>query len=606
MTDSKRSKILPKIVAGVFFTASFLYLATVNRFLMAYQEQIQLFRFDRNYFAGFLKTPGGFADYLGAFFTQFFLNPIAGTFIVTLLGTGIFALARIVFKAYRIRGLVWSIIPALFLFALQSDYMFNLGYSIGLVLVISFFVIYISLRNEKFRYAFGIIGWTVLYIATGGVSFVAALLILLHESLFSEKSNKKLFAMIAFVVVVVLFPLLCRQTIYYIPFREIWINPALLEFRDITKYTLALLIIYFPISLILIRFVPAHKKLWLQANWEWKTITAGTIFILLLSLGFKTWVYDPRIRLFLEIDHNVQQDKWDKVLELSSHSPVTNHLILYYTNLALYKTGHLEDRMFYYPQIGVPGLWLSREGDELSLFLGGELFYELGNINEATRWAFDAMVANGQSPPRLLKQLILTALINGDYGVAEKYLNILDESLYYRDWAKHYKNYLSNPDLLLNDPEIAAKRHLMIHDDFVSRTNDSDIGLKLLLENHPDNRMAFEYYMTSLLLAKNLNEFVANIERIKEFGYKEIPLHFEEALLIYMGYTKKNAVPQGYGIRRTTVQRFQNYAKAYASKPGDPRTAAESLSGSFGNTYWFYLHFINNRTSSNESKHLFN
>ena len=165
---------------------------------MAYQEQIQLFRFDRNYFAGFLTSPGGLADYAGAFFTQFFLNPIAGAFIVTLLGIGIFALTRIIFKTYKIQGLVWSFIPALFVFALQSDYMFNLGYSVGLVLAISFFAIYISLRNEKFRYTFGIIGWPVLYLAAGGFSFVAALLIILHESLFAEKSRKKLFAVPAF------------------------------------------------------------------------------------------------------------------------------------------------------------------------------------------------------------------------------------------------------------------------------------------------------------------------------------------------------------------------------------------------------------------------
>jgi hypothetical protein len=216
------------------------------------------------------------------------------------------------------------------------------------------------------------------------------------------------------------------------------------------------------------------------------------------------------------------------------------------------------------------------------------------------------MVTNGQSSPRLLKQLVLTSLINGDLAVAEKYLNILNQSLFYRNWAKHYRNCLNDFNLLRRDPEIAGRRHFLIHTDFIAGSNDSDIGLKQLLENHPDNRMAFEYYMSSLLLDKNLIAFAANIDRIKDFGYKEIPVHYEEALLIYMGYAKKNVVPQGYGIRKSTVQRFKDYAKAYSSRSGSPETAAQSFYKSYGKTYWFYLHFINNRSSSNESNHPFN
>jgi hypothetical protein len=330
------------------------------------------------------------------------------------------------------------------------------------------------------------------------------------------------------------------------------------------------------------------------------------IVIFTFLWGIKKYVYNPELRLFFEIDHYVQEANWNKVLKISSRSQEANRLILYYTNLALYKTGHFGDRLFYYNQIGVPGLWLDRAGDEISLFLGGEIYYHLGNINEAFRWAFDAMVASGQSSPRLLKQLVLTSLINGDLTVAEKYLNILDRSLFYRNWAKHYRNYLNDSNLLLKDPEIAGKRHLLINTDFVSGSNDSGIAFKQLLENHPDNKMAFEYYISSLLLDKNLSAFASNIDRIKDFGFKELPVHYEEALLIYMGYYKKNAIPQGYGIRKSTYQHFKDYAQAYSSRSGSPESAAKSFHKSYGNTYWFYLHFINNRASSNESQHPFN
>jgi len=73
-----------------------------------------------------------------------------------------------------------------------------------------------------------------------------------------------------------------------------------------------------------------------------------------------------------------------------------------------------------------------------------------------------------------------------------------------------------------------------------------------------------------------------------------------------MGYTKKNVVPQGYGIRKATIQRFSNYAKLYSSQSGNRANVEQIFAKTYGNTYWYYLHFINNRASSNEAKHLFN
>jgi hypothetical protein len=60
-----------------------------------------------------------------------------------------------------------------------------------------------------------------------------------------------------------------------------------------------------------------------------------------------------------------------------------------------------------------------------------------------------------------------------------------------------------------------------------------------------------------------------------------------------MDFANTNIVPEGYLIRESTIQRFNNYKDAYASYSGNANTAARNLSKSFGKTYWFYLHFIN-------------
>ena len=204
------------------------------------------------------------------------------------------------------------------------------------------------------------------------------------------------------------------------------------------------------------------------------------------------------------------------------------------------------------------------------------------------------MIITGYAP-RLLKQLVMTSLINGNNALAEKFLNILNESLFYRKWASHYRNCINDPDLQLKDPDISNKRQLLIHADFVGNTNDPDSVLVHLLINHPDNKMAYEYFMTSLLLDKNITAFAVNVGDLKYYGYKEIPVHYEEAMLEYMYSTNKEIVPQGYSIRQSTVKKFNDFVSAYTSYSGDLGLAARMMYKSFGTTYWYYLNFVNNQ-----------
>ena len=104
--------------------------------------------------------------------------------------------------------------------------------------------------------------------------------------------------------------------------------------------------------------------------------------------------------------------------------------------------------------------------------------------------------------------------------------------------------------------------------------------------------------MASLLLSKDIFTFADNIHRIKDFGYKNIPVHFEEALLWYMGYSKKYLIPDGYSIRETTLQRFKEYFNAYNRYPGNSDQLAQALIKTYGQTFWFYYHFGNFQSST--------
>jgi hypothetical protein len=590
-----------QIIPFLFFVLYFLYFFVFNRYLLIYHEQIQLFRFNLNYFKDFLSGPGGLMKYIGAFLTQFFLFPLAGASIITLAGFSVYSISLYIFRKHRIYLVLQPLVPVLFLASMQSHYLYTLDYTLGLIVTLGFFAVYISISNINLRYSFGIFGWPLLYFLTGGYALVSSLICVIHEILFNRNRSRFMIAL-AFPILSLLVPYLASHHIFYIKASTAWTVFLPLFIEPPVRYILILLLIYYPLVLLASKvWMNYSEREMISMPWNWKTIVSGILVIVCLAGWMYKYIYDRRTEIWLGMDHYVQNSDWDGALKLSSIYPGTNRLVMYFTNLALYKSGHMGDKLFQYPQAGISGLWLNWERNGISPFFGGEIYYQLAYISEAYRWAFESMVAKGPNP-RSLKRLVVTSLVNRDILLAEKYLKVLDQSLFYRSWAQHYHYFVDHPEHIIDDKEMAEKIHFEINTDFMSSRDNFDIRLDQLLENHPDNRMAFEYIMSSLLLDKNLSGFAANIYRLKELGYKSIPVHYEEALLAYMSYSKKDIIPAGYSISITTQTLFSDYAKVFFSLGDNPDEAARVMYSRFGKTYWYYLKFINNNAKQKNAK----
>jgi hypothetical protein len=478
--------------------------------------------------------------------------------------------------------------------ALHSHYLYTLAYTIGLIVSLGYFAIYISILKNKLRYVFGFLGWPLLYFLTGGYALMSALLCFIHELFFNPNRSRLLITPV-FPVLALMVPYLSSHHIFYLKTTMAWTVFLPLFIEPPVRYILISLLVYYPFVLIVSKGWQAYsRKDFISIGWNWKTIVSGTLLIVCLAGWILKHVYDRKTEIWLGMDNCVQHSDWDGALRLSSAYPGTNRLVMYFTNLALYKSGHLGDYLFHYPQAGFSGLWLNWERNGISPFFGGEIYYQLAYTSEAYRWAFESMVAKGPNP-RSLKRLVVTSLINGDIALAEKYLKVLEQSLFYRQWAHHYYNYVNHPEYISEDKEISEKIHFEIQTDFMSSRDNFDIRLKQLLENHPDNRMVFEYLMASMLLEKNLSGFAENIYRLKELGYKSIPVHYQEAILAYMSYSKKDIIPAGYSISLATQNLFNDYAKMFFSPGNNPEEKAIAMYAKFGKTYWYYLKFINNQ-----------
>ncbi|MGB8492388.1 MAG: DUF6057 family protein, partial [Bacteroidales bacterium] len=536
------------------------------------------------------SLPGGLVVYMGSFFTQFFVFSWLGAFIYTLNAFAVFVLSSYIFRKHNIENIVISFVPVWLLAILQSNEFFTFGQAIGFLLLLSYFALYVSINKSRSRYFLFFAGWPVFYLLAGGFSIPVVLLCVLHELLFRKEKNHYIIS-VFYVITAALIPYLCAQLIFYIQPDKIFTYPVISELHSIFLYALIMLFVWTPLILLagFLSYRIKSLKDWLL-SWSITNILAGVIIIVLMAFVVYKRAYNKMAELMLGIDHHVQEAEWNKVLKLSDRYPGYNTLVIYYTDLALFNSGRLMDKMFDYPQIGSQGLRLKWQRN-LNLFFGGEIFSQLAYNNESIHWAFEALVAKGLNP-RSLKKLTVGCMVNGNYDIARKYLSILDRTLFYRKWALQRYRYLSDPGLTKEDPEISQPVNLLARSNFFSEVNG--LNLQDLLKNHPENKMAYEYLLASLLLDRNLEDFAKVAVNLKFYGYKEIPLHIEEALIFYDFYENQKIVPEGYSFRKETIDRFNDYARTYTRFRSDRKVAAYELKKKYGKTYWYYLQFIDN------------
>ena len=588
MIQQKNLERLKPLFIGGVFIVFFIYFGTFKKYHILFLEQKQLFQYNLNCFRDHISLTGGLSAYIGSFFTQFFVSSWLGALIFTITAVTVFILTKYIYKIHKINNLILASIPVWLLAILLSNESFALSQAIGFLFSLSFFALYISIDTRKLRYFLYFAGWPILYIVASRYSLPVIFLCILHELLY-RKETDVLTITALYIATGVLTIYVLIEYIFYIPSDKIFAYPFLPDLQSLSRYAMLLLLAWYPL-LLLISYPLKRKNVFNYKFLPWNTgnVVAGTlVFTLMAVIGFR-YSYNKRIELMKRIDHYAQKADWKKVLKASDRYPDYNTLVIYYTNLALYKTGQLSDNMFRYHQIGADGLSLSPDRN-VNSFYGGDVYYHLAYTNEAYRWAFESMVQDGLNP-RSLKRLAITSIINGDNKIAGKFLHQLQQTLFYRKWANHYNEVLADSSLAKTDPLISHNRDLLVHTDFFKIANN--LNLIDLLNNHPDNKMAYEYFMASLLLEKNLEGFVRFVQRMRDYGYTKIPVHFEEALLFYNSYRNINFVPEGYSFSPQTISKFNDYSSIYMKNINNPPAAAKELQKKYGGTYWFYLQFV--------------
>jgi hypothetical protein len=254
-------------------------------------------------------------------------------------------------------------------------------------------------------------------------------------------------------------------------------------------------------------------------------------------------------------------------------------------HLALYHTGRLLQDLFSFTNHTIwtllpdlrHGLNVCRPQSETLL--------ELGQINVAEHFAHEALEYEGDRPD-LLRLLGHINVLKDRPKAARVFLSSLHQVPFHRQWAASRLRDLESDPGLSGDRELAQARSRMVSTDQVHIDLPSELLLRQLLEANRTNKMAFDYLMAEYLLTRQLDKIAEAAGRFSQFGYSGIPLHCEEAILLYSQTKEGTQVDlQGLSIRPETLRRFQQFREAARNENAEGRRA---LARDFGDTFWFH------------------
>jgi hypothetical protein len=438
----------------LFGVAAFLFFGLAYPHHLHYQEQYQLFLFDSNYVWDIVRLPGGVADLLGRFCTQFFL--------FAWVGAGIIAVLLSAVQLLTLRLAKWG-------------WLYGLSYVPSLLL-------WLFLLDEN--------------ALLGGVW--AVLLTLLALCLFVKLPKGRACAIVIIVALPILYWMVGPNWTGSHYHRYPTVFPTLLYAAWLSAVVLPLIA------------RACHR--WLSASHSSFHISYFSFLILMACLVWKNANF--KAEKVMQYDFMARYQQWNRILETVNAEKPNNQIGVTVQNLALAMHGMLLEQMANYNQNGIAGLLPDVKEDATSPLPTAEAFYQLGMINVAQRTVFEAQEAilDFQKSGRCYKRLAQTNLINGQYAVARKYLSALQKTLFYRDWANETLPLLGDEEAIDRHPEYGRLRQSAYTEDFYFSDHVTPEMLKSLYYRNKENRLAYQYLLAYYMLTgdrEGYNNFIS-------------------------------------------------------------------------------------------------
>ena len=544
-----------------------------------YAEQLRSFFFSEAYAQELLSQPGGGLEYVASFLIQFYVYDYIGPLVTFVL---FFLLVWLCDKWLDKCGLsslapLGSVLLGGLFIILELDMEYKSEGTLAIIMSLAILNLYIRSTSFKLRLGLFALCIPLFYWMMGPAILALVACVCLWET---GNRNYGAWALMLWGVL----PLLLwwhwgecgEERIVFLP--DAYYNLHLVPQKKLYYPWYLLLIIAFVASAWRLFRIKWSFKKWTPVMSVIQVAVGAGCFLYLFNFAHGSYLYQMK-----RLDCYRVRGEWDKILSedlLSSK----NEMHACYQNLALAQKGVLADSLFHYPQCPPSGLALNWNGSRQQADLLSDIFWLQGNVSLSQKMAFDAMYfSRAFIHPRLMLRLVETNLVLGEYGVAEKYIRLCEQSHYYADKATEYRKYLPKEGQAVAEGGLMDMRNCLPQQEDAVQSNFYN-DLKYVLLGDPNYQPAVHYLGCKLLLDNNLDGFkyfVENVCDVKQLG--TLPLHFQEAFLLI--YDEEQC--REYGVTEPVIARYNDFKKRIAGNKTRENAAAIFRAG-FNKTFWVH------------------
>lgn len=548
------------------------------RCALSFQEQYQLFLLTPSYFSERMSVPGGLADYVAEFIVQFYYLYAIGAILLALV---FFCLQRLTWMLMRRCGAsqAWylqSFVPAIALWAYMGNENVLLSFAIAL-LGMEELTLHALIVRDRCRHWGALPLYLLIAIPAGywllGPVVVGICIVPLLPRKQKTAEPRPVVTPVGWTVASALYfvavVFLCGLFLQY-PYARLF--GGINYFRYPTAIPVAQWVVeaLFALLPLIVSHLPHYENK--------KAVRVGFVqlfVIILCAVGLLRLRFDRATYELIDYDYLVRTHQWQRIIDKAKRHQASSPMGVSCVNLALAMQHQLCDRLFEFYQNGAEGLFPTFTRDMTSPLPTAELFYQLGMINDAERYTFEAQEAipNYRKSGRLTRRIAQCEIINGNYAVASKYLRQLENSLFYRGWAKRQERFLYNEQAVNADQEYGRLRDLRIkHHDYLFSDQEMDqmLGLLLIDNKKYDNRKAYEYLIAYELLQRDLERFMKYYPLGRFVRFDHIPYAIQQVLI--GTWLQRHNTLQGmpYSVDQQNVDATVAFIRTYMTNRNDP------------------------------------
>ncbi len=559
----------------------FYYFLVFGVFVFRYQEESQLFIPALWNVSEQYLVPGGFIAFVGQFLIQCYHLPMFSVLVNTALLISVSAVIHRLLQEYNnyCYNFPLSLIPVCWLMNVGIRNNYLIDGNVALLLMLLSVIPLLYMKDRIMITLYSLLSTVLLFVLGGNIAIYYSIFLSVYSITLHAKSNLRFYPLASLfpALIVLLFPV---ELGLYVPFTEAFKPEEYLEIQLLPDYYINYAWMIFCVILLVVVFISFALSF---LNSKTKKDIASVLcfgalfFTLSCNMPDNT---DKQNRMLNELSFLSDEEQWDAIINKYKNRNINDYISLNYLNMALAKKGMLAENMFAFDQKGPKSLVAPWNRTLYMDNLLCNIHFMTGDLAMSESYALDAMTQSKRGGnTRALRRLVQINLLRGEYALAGKYIALLEQMPFYKEWADEYSGYLSEPERMADNPELKGK---IIPPDSLDNLMSLMTTEKLWNVHTAENRIGWEYLGCYYLLDKNLSKFNSYIE---ESGVEYLPRHFQEALLIEGSDSVSNNL-----VSDKTRQRFESFRKVmahFSKNNGD----VSAIYNEFGDTYWFYYYF---------------